>query len=92
MSMDEVTLATNRVQFVVGAEGKPTGVLLDMAIWAHVVAALEDAEDMAVVREALAILNAAGGDRAKAGFRPWAEVRTELSAGDDAAHFATFRC
>ncbi len=55
-------------------------------------AALEDAEDIAVVREALAVLNAAGGDRAKAGFRPWAEVRAELSADAGAAHFATFRC
>ena len=84
MSVDEVALTTNRVQFVVGAEGQPTGVLLDMATWEHIVAALEDAEDMAVVREALAVLNAAGGDRAKAGFRPWAEVRAKLLADDDA--------
>ncbi len=84
MSADEVALTTNRVQFVVGAEGKPAGVLLDVATWEHIVAALEDAEDMAIVREALAVLNAAGSDRAKAGFRPWAEVRAELSADDDA--------
>jgi hypothetical protein len=83
MSANEATVITNRVQFVVGAEGKPTGVLLDMATWEHIVEALEDAEDVAVVREALAALNAAGGDRAKAGFRPWAEVRAELLADDD---------
>jgi hypothetical protein len=82
MSVDEFALTTNRVQFVVGAEGKPTGVLLDMATWEHIVDALEDAEDLAVVRETLAALNAAGGDRAKAGFRPWAEVRAELLADD----------
>jgi hypothetical protein len=84
MSVNEVALATNRVQFIVGSGGQPTGVLLDMATWEHIVEALEDAEDVAVVREALAGLKAAGGDRAKAGFRPWAEVRAELSADDDA--------
>ena len=83
MSVDEFFLTANRVQFVVGAEGKPTGVLLDMATWEHIVEALEDAEDVAVVREALAALNVAGGDRVKAGFRPWAEVRAELVADDD---------
>jgi hypothetical protein len=84
MSVNEFSLTTNQVQFVVGAEGKPTGVLLDMATWEHIVEALEDAEDMAIVRETLAELNAAGGDRSKAGFRPWTEVRAELLADDDA--------
>jgi aspartate/tyrosine/aromatic aminotransferase len=83
MSVDAVALTTNRVQFVVGSGGKPTGVLLDMPTWEHIVESLEDAEDMAVVREALAGLKAVGGDRAKAGFRPWAEVRAELLANDD---------
>ena len=83
MSIDQAAMLANRVQFVVGAEGKPTGVLLDMATWEHILEALEDAEDMAVVRDTLATLTAAGGDRAKAGFRPWAEVRAELLAGDD---------
>jgi len=73
-----VAAIANRVQFVVGAEGKPTGVLLDMAMWEHIIEALEDAEDVTVVRETLAALDAAGGDRVKAGFRPWSEIRAEL--------------
>lgn len=44
----------------------------------------EDAEDTEIVRETLAALNAADGDRAKAGFRPWTEVRAELLADNDA--------
>ena len=84
MSVNEATLTTNRVQFVVGSGGQPTGVLLDMATWEHIVESLEDAEDLVVVREALAGLKAADGDRVKAGFRPWAAVRAELLADDDA--------
>ena len=77
-------VATGTVQFVVGAEGKPTAVLLDIATWERIVEALEDAEDLAIARQALAELNAANGDWEKAGFRLWEQARTELMSADDA--------
>jgi len=70
--------AIDKVQFVVGSEGKLTAVLLDIATWERIVEALEDAEDLAIARQALAELNAAGGDLEKAGFRPWEQARAQL--------------
>lgn len=75
-------VSVDKVQFVVGSEGKPTAVLLDIATWERIIEALEDAEDLAIARQALAELSAAGGDLAKAGFRPWEQVRAELIADD----------
>ena len=70
--------AIDKVQFVVGSEGKLTAVLLDIATWERIVEALEDAEDLAIARQVLAELNAAGGDLEKAGFRPWEQARAQL--------------
>ena len=71
-------VSVDKVQFVVGSEGKPTAVLLDIATWERIVEALEDAEDLAIARQVLAELNAAGGDLEKAGFRPWEQARAQL--------------
>ena len=71
-------VSVDKVQFVVGSEGKPTAVLLDIATWERIIEALEDAEDLAIARQALAELNAAGGDLEKAGFRPWEQARAQL--------------
>jgi hypothetical protein len=72
------------IQFVIGAEGKPTAVLVDIATWEQILDALEDAEDVAVVKEALMALDTAGGDLKKAGFIAWREARAELERLDDA--------
>jgi hypothetical protein len=77
-------MRTQNIQFVVGAEGKPTAVLVDIATWEHILDALEDAEDIPLVREALAALDAVGGDPHKAGFISWDEARAELGNLDDA--------
>ncbi len=76
MSTNPVTL--DKVQFVIGAEGKPTAVLVDLATGEHLLEALEEAEDVEVAQQALADLEAAGGDPRKAGYRPWSELRTSL--------------
>lgn len=73
-----------KVQFLVGAEGAPTAVLVDMATWQEIIQALEDAEDVATARNSLAKLDRAGGNLKKAGFTPWAVARAELEALDDA--------
>ncbi len=72
------------IQYVVGAEGKPTAVLVDIAAWERIIRALEDAEDIALAKEALAALDAAGGVPGKAGFLNWDDVQAELEQLDDA--------
>jgi hypothetical protein len=69
---------TQDIQFVIGAEGKPTAVLVDIQTWERIIHALEDAEDVALAREALAVLDAVGGDPEKAGFIPWEQAKEEL--------------
>jgi hypothetical protein len=66
------------IQFVIGSEGKPTAVFVDISTWDHILDALEDAEDVALAKEALAALDAAGGDLEKAGFISWLKAKEEL--------------
>ncbi len=61
-----VTLDT--VQFVVGKDGQPVAVQVDLDLWRQIVAALEDAEDIALARAALSELNEAGGNPEQAGW------------------------
>jgi hypothetical protein len=72
----------SKVQIVVGPAGKPTGVLVDMDTWEQILDALEDAEDVALAREALAALDSAGGDLRKAGYIPWDQARAEVEQMD----------
>jgi hypothetical protein len=50
--------------------------------WESILDALEEADDISVAREALAKLDAAGGNPEKAGFIPWEKARTELARQD----------
>ncbi len=72
------------ILYVVGAEGKPTAVLINITTWERILDALEDAEDAALVKESLAALNTAGGNLAQAGFISWHKARSELERLDDA--------
>lgn len=49
------------VQVLVGQDGRPTAVQMDLALWRKILAALEDADDIALVRSVLTDLDAAGG-------------------------------
>ena len=71
------------LRFVVGSEGKPTAVLVDINLWERILLALEDAEDINLAKETLAALDAAGGDPTKAGFLSWSDVKIELERMDD---------
>ena len=46
--------------------------------WERTVEALEDAEDLAIVQQALAELEAVGGDTEKVGYISWKQARAEL--------------
>ena len=54
-------LSLDTIQVLVDQEGRPKAVQVDLALWRKIVAALEDAEDVGLVRAALAELDAAGG-------------------------------
>ena len=84
MSIEDVKapVGADHVQFVIGAAGKPTAVLADIATWERIMQALEDAEDLAVAKQALAALEGAGGDPEKAGFLPWERVHAELETDE----------
>ncbi len=56
------------VQFVVGKDGQPVAVQVDLDLWRQIVAALEDAEDIALAQAALSELNEAGGNPERAGW------------------------
>jgi hypothetical protein len=71
------------IQIVVGAEGKPTAVIVDITTWERILDALEDVEDISLAKEALTAFDAAGGDPDKAGFIPWDKVKAELEKVND---------
>ena len=71
-------MQTQDVRFVVGNEGKPTAVLVDIALWERILDALKDAEDIILVKETLASIDAVGGNLEKAGFISWKSARAEL--------------
>lgn len=71
------------IQIVVGAEGKPTAVIVDITTWERILVALEDVEDISLAKEALTALDAAGGDPDKAGFISWEKAKAELMKVND---------
>ena len=73
------TIAPEKITVVPNAKGQPAGVLLDMQTWDSILEALELAEDLPVIKKALAELRAAGNDPVKAGFIPWSKAREKLN-------------
>jgi predicted nuclease of predicted toxin-antitoxin system len=70
------------VKFVVGADGQPMAVQVDIEVWQQIIAALEDAEDVALAREALVELEAAGGNPEKVGWLRLEDVQKAWEADD----------
>lgn len=68
--------ALQSVQYVT-AKGKRFAVL-DADSWEAMIEWLEDVEDRDVLKESLAGLQQAGGDRTAAGWRNWDDVQAEL--------------
>ena len=67
-----VTDLLNSARFLVDQEGKPTAVVLDIAVWDAFLAALEDVEDSELVRERLKDW------RTKQGWTRWEDFEAEL--------------
>ena len=68
--------ALQSVQFIT-VKGKRLAVL-SAEDWEALIEWLETLEDVQTAREALARLDAAGGDRAQAGWLKWEDVESEL--------------
>ncbi len=68
--------ALQSVQYVT-AKGKRFAVL-EADNWEALIEWLEDLEDIQIAKRALAQLKAAGGDRRKAGWLLWDDVKDEL--------------
>jgi hypothetical protein len=52
------------VQVLIGQDGQPKAVQVEMSLWRKILAALEDADDVALAHGILAELDAAGGPEA----------------------------
>jgi hypothetical protein len=70
------------VRFVVGPDGRPEAVQINMQVWREIVAALEDAEDVGLARAALTELKAAHGDPETAGWLRLEDVEKGWEADD----------
>ena len=68
--------ALQSVQYIT-VKGKRFAVL-DAEDWEALIEWLETLEDLDIAKQAFAALQEANGDRAKAGWLPWEEVRGEL--------------
>lgn len=69
-----VTEILQSVQFIVGQEGKPTAVVLDIETWEALLSMLEDVEDVQLVRDRL------NNWQTKEGWTRWEEYETELDS------------
>jgi hypothetical protein len=69
-----VTDVLKSAQFLVDQEGKPTAVVLDIAVWDAFLSALEDVEDSELARERLKDW------RTKQGWTRWEDFEAELEA------------
>jgi hypothetical protein len=67
-----VTEVLKSAHFLVDQEGKPTAVVLDIAVWDAFLAALEDVEDSELIRERLKDW------RSKRGWTRWKDFEAEL--------------
>jgi hypothetical protein len=68
--------ALQAVQYV--TVGKERFAVIDLKDWESLIEWLETLEDVQIAKEAFAELNAAGGDRQRAGWKRWDEVKEDL--------------
>jgi hypothetical protein len=69
-----ITEVLQSAHFVVDHKGKPTAVVLDIAVWDALLSTLEDIEDNEIVRERLK------NWPSKQGWTPWEDFESELDA------------
>lgn len=71
-------LRSRQLQLVVGSDGEPTAVLVDLATWRELIALVEDDADAAAFGAASADLLALSRGERPPGWLPWTEFEAEL--------------
>ena len=80
-SLEQVLTAPS---FVVGADGRPTAVVIDLATWQAIVAYREDEQDSEIMHEAAEDLASLGRGEHPAGWKTWGAFEAELDALEQA--------
>jgi hypothetical protein len=73
-------LREQRPSYVVGANGQPTAVLLDIATWRAIIKHLEDLEDNDILQVVAADLESLAQGQRPTGWKSWNEFEAELDA------------
>lgn len=77
------TVVVRRPSYVVGADGEPEAVLVDIATWQALIRRLEDVEDWEVFRDLAEDLAALAEGRRPVGWKSWEEFEAELDVMED---------
>jgi PHD/YefM family antitoxin component YafN of YafNO toxin-antitoxin module len=75
--------------YIVGPDGEPTAVLVDLVTWRAIIDRLEDQEDLELLRASAEDLETlARGDR-PSGWKTWEEFEAELDALEQAGELSS---
>lgn len=83
MGTRAVSITVRAPSYVIGTDGEPTAVLVDIATWQALIRRLEDVEDMEVLRETAEDLAMLAKGRRPVGWKSWEEFEAELDAMED---------
>ncbi|RME38923.1 MAG: hypothetical protein D6793_01960 [Thermoflexia bacterium] len=83
MGLKGETITVRRPSYVVGADGEPTAVLIDIATWRALIRRLEDIEDWGIFRELAEDLSVLAEGQRPAGWKSWEDFEVELDAVED---------
>ncbi len=73
--LDQLSISPS---YVVGANGQPTAVVLDLVAWQTILAYLEDEEDGEILRQSAADLATLAKGQRPAGWKRWEDFEAEL--------------
>ena len=80
MGVGQFVQAIRSPGYLVGADGRATAVVVDIATWQKIIAYLEDAEDSEILRAATKDLALLAQGQRPDGWKSWEEFETELDA------------
>ena len=74
--------------YIVGPDGEPTAVLVDLATWRAIIDRLEDQEDLELLRASAEDLEALASGERPSGWKTWEEFEAELDALEQAGELS----
>ena len=89
MSLKESSPTLRSPSYVVGPDGEPTAVLVDLATWRAIIGRLEDQEDLELLRASAADLEMLAGGEHPSGWKTWEEFEAELDALEQAGELSS---